>query len=153
MTVKLGKECCSILATESPWSHMMRRWDFVLSYIPMKQSTWKDLYQLKEHQGSCQYAFLTTLPPAARFLCESHCLYSGPLRPPAQCGVFELLWPTQENCRHAEWPMTANWNAQHSLALASSHFPHTYCAASMFICEIICVSSGHCNSQKTQINC
>jgi len=131
ITIKLGREGCSILATESPWSRVMRRWDFVLSYIPMKQSTWKDLYQLKEHQGACQFAFLIILPLAAPLLCESRCHYAGPLRAPAQCSVFVLFWPTQENCRHAEWPIAAKWNTQHSLALASSHFPHTYCAASV----------------------
>lgn len=50
---------------------------FVLSCIYMKQSTWKDLYQLKEHQGACQIAFLTILSLAVQLLPESHSHYSG----------------------------------------------------------------------------
>lgn len=45
---------------------------------------------------------------------------------PAQCGVRVLSWPTEENCRSAEWPIAANWDAEGNLALACSHSSHIY---------------------------
>lgn len=54
---------------------------------------------------------------------------------PAQRGERVLVWPTEENCRSAEWPVAANWDAQGNLASACSHSFHTY------FTESVCASS------------
>lgn len=57
----------------------------MLSCISMKQCTWQDLYQLKEHQGACQIAFLITRALAVQLLPESHFHYSGPAQASLCC--------------------------------------------------------------------
>lgn len=83
ITIKAGKKCCSTLATESPWNHRIWRWDFLLSCIPTKKSTWKELHQLKEHQGACPIAFLIILSLWVWHLAKSHTSSSGLSEPPS----------------------------------------------------------------------